>query len=436
MYTIASPKELIPAIRAAGFGAVELPPLPSDDIHRDLPTRLADGERVRRFLEAHPVDLVIDFDTSALTLTPHGSAAGSVALTTAALGISYAALFIDPVTAVMNDVPWPDRWALLESRAWIKAVWDTAHAQELRRFGVPNVVRLPMAVVDDDFDTSPPPASPPGDGAVVAFMGHPASSFFRSGAPVLPPQLLPGLIAAAAAADRPGTPFHEVYYEGYGLAEPPHSGDDAAARARKTAEYFAAKFVYNAYLAVKQRDRFAIFLKRHLGDRFELIGDYWEQNYGLPATPRIWDRRALYERIRSVPICLNLLKGNLESGVILRHFEVTAWGGFLLTYPTPELPQFFEVGRECEVFHDERDLLDKIRYYADHRAERLDIAAAGQRRTLREHLYSHRITTLVETLRRGGAAMPAPAPGQAAAGHASRPRLRIHVAGLPEPAAL
>ena len=52
------------------------------------------------------------------------------------------------------------------------------------------------------------------------------------------------------------------------------------------------------------------------------------------------------------------------------------------------------------VFTDERDLLEKIRYYLHHPRERIEIALAGQRRTLSEHLYSHRIGRLVEMLKR------------------------------------
>jgi hypothetical protein len=37
--------------------------------------------------------------------------------------------------------------------------------------------------------------------------------------------------------------------------------DDFEARAAKSLEYFQQKFAYNAYLAVKQRDRFARFLR-------------------------------------------------------------------------------------------------------------------------------------------------------------------------------
>jgi hypothetical protein len=386
--------------REAGLDVYRLP-LASEDFHRPLDDRLRDGQVLRTFLEKHDIELVLDFNTAALSFVPAGSEPGQVVVTTAALGIPHVTCYLDPVTSTMAQVPWEHHWHILESAQWIKWVWESAHAEELIRMGVPNVITMPMAAANDDFDTASPPE--PESGPVVAFMGHPATSWFRSQRPVDPSLLFPGLTAAAVHADMPDMVFHKIYYDLYGFAEPPSSSDEPAKRAEKTKAYFDHKFVYNAYLAIKQRDRFARFLKQRLGDVFELVGDHWDTNYGLPHTPRIWDMRQLHERMRRVPICLNLMKGCLETGLNIRHFEITAYGGFMLTYATSELSSCFEIGRECDVFRNEEELLEKIGYYIAHPAERRQIAAAGQRRTLAEHLYSHRITRLVEMLTAAGA---------------------------------
>ncbi len=397
---IATTSQMIASVRAAGFDGVLLPTLPDEDIHRGMERRLADGAILEPFLRRERVDLLLDVDTSALTLSPLPGRGGEIGLTAEICGVPHVCLYIDPVTSTMNKVPWTQHWAMLERPSWVKAVWEAPHADELIQLGIPQVVRLPMAIADRDFDTSPP--SPCGDGPVVAFMGHPASSWFRSQNPVLPRQLLPGFMAAAVNADAPGTPFHQVYHDLYRFGQPVTAADPPDARARKSADYFNAKFVYNAWLAVRQRDRFAIFLSKHLGDRFELIGDFWDKDHGLVQKPTIRNYDELYRRMREVPICLNLVKGCLEAGLNLRHFEVTAVGGFLLTYWTPELSECFEVGKECETFRNERELLEKVRYYVAHPEERLAIAAAGQRRTLRDHLYSRRIRQLVDMLRQRG----------------------------------
>lgn len=394
---LATTGQLERSAREAGFDVFRLPDLPTLDFHRPLGQRLRDGAVFRPFLEKNDIELVLDFNTEALTLVPAADHPDRVALTTASLGIPYVACYLDPITSVMNEVSWSDQWQLLEERSWIKWIWETAHAEELTKLGVTNVLTLPMAASNDDFDTSP--LSDPDPGPVVAFMGHPASSWFRSNQTIASGQLLAGLTAAAVHADMPDLPFHKIYFDLYGFASPPSAHEDPQTRAAKALEYYRQKFVYNAYLAIKQRDRFARFLKHKLGDSFELIGDHWGRDCGLAHTPRIWDMKLLHERMRRVPICLNLMKGNLETGLNVRHFEITAYGGFMLTYETPELSSCFEIGRECDVFHDEAELLEKIGYYLEHSSQRREIAAAGQRRTLSEHLYSHRILKVVERLR-------------------------------------
>lgn len=396
---IATTESLARSAREAGFDTYVLPPLPSLDFHRPLAQRLNDGEIHRPFLEKHDIELVLDFNTSALTFVQAGAQPNQVSLTTSALGIPHVACYLDPVTSTMSQVPWADHWHVLESAQWIKWIWERAHADELTRLGIPNVFMLPMAATNDDFDTSPPEIV---DGPVIAFMGHPASTWFRSEQPVAPSRLFAGLTAAAVHADFGGVPFHKTYFDLYGFGKAPAPQDDAATRAKKSREYFDEKFVFNAYLAVKQRDRFVRFLKEKLGDAFEIVGDHWETVYGLPHTPRIWDMKLLHKRMRQVPICLNLMKGCLETGLNIRHFEITAHGGFMLTYASAELGECFEIGKECDVFHHEAELLEKIHHYLAHPEERKAIAAAGQRRTLSQHLYSHRITKVVEILRNSG----------------------------------
>lgn len=397
---VATTSQLARSVREAGYQAFLLPGEDSLDIHRPLPERLAVGPAHRKFLEDNQIDLVLDFDTAALTFVPNDAGDG-VQITAAAMGIPYVACYLDPVTATMGKVAWQEHWHILESNSWIKWIWEEAHSEELRKLGIPNVITLPMAATNDDFDLSP--LSSVNDGPVAAFMGHPATSWFLSNQQVASSQLLTGLTAAAVRADMPDLPFHRIFYDLYEFGTPPNSSDTAVQRAAKASDYFNQKFMYNAYLAVKQRDRFARFLKLKLKDAFELVGDHWQTHYGLPHTPRIWDMKLLHRRMREVPICLNLMKGNLETGLNIRHFEITAYGGFMLTYWTPELATCFEIGVECDAFRDELELLEKIHYYLENPARRRDIARAGQRRTLRDHLYSHRITALVGILQRHGA---------------------------------
>ena len=141
-----------------------------------------------------------------------------------------------------------------------------------------------------------------------------------------------------------------------------------------------------------------IHLKRQLGDTFRLIGRGWDTTYGLGTEPPIPGVDAYFEHFRRSAINISLISGNAETGINMRHYEITAAGGFLMCYDQPELAEHFAVGKECVVFHNERDLIEKIKYYLARPAERAEIAAAGQRRSLSHHLHSHRLKSLLDMI--------------------------------------
>lgn len=69
----------------------------------------------------------------------------------------------------------------------------------------------------------------------------------------------------------------------------------------------------------------------------------------------------------------------------MRIFEATGSGAFLLTEYYDNLSEYFEIGKEIEVFRDEKELIEKIRYYLAHPKERQEIAKRGQERCLRDY---------------------------------------------------
>jgi spore maturation protein CgeB len=82
----------------------------------------------------------------------------------------------------------------------------------------------------------------------------------------------------------------------------------------------------------------------------------------------------------------------------MRLFETTGVGALLLTEAAPNLADLFEPGREVVAYEGEDDLVEKIEHYLTHDDERLEIAAAGQKRTLSEHTYRRRIAELATML--------------------------------------
>lgn len=78
----------------------------------------------------------------------------------------------------------------------------------------------------------------------------------------------------------------------------------------------------------------------------------------------------------------------------MRLFEATGVGTCLLTDWTPELSELFEPGAEVVTYRSPEEAGEKARYLLEHPRECAAIAAAGQRRTLRDHSFSQRAATL------------------------------------------
>jgi hypothetical protein len=81
-------------------------------------------------------------------------------------------------------------------------------------------------------------------------------------------------------------------------------------------------------------------------------------------------------------------------------FETTGVGSLLLTDHKKNLGDLFEVGKEVIAYENANDCIEKIRYYLDHEDERAAIAANGQKRTLKEHTYFHRMQQLLDILKK------------------------------------
>ena len=92
-----------------------------------------------------------------------------------------------------------------------------------------------------------------------------------------------------------------------------------------------------------------------------------------------------------------------SSGVLrhlhLREFEAPMCGAFYCTGYSEELAEMFEPGKEVLTYHDEGELLDKIKYYLEHEEEGEKIRIAGHQRALKDHTYQRRFEYLFEQLR-------------------------------------
>lgn len=84
--------------------------------------------------------------------------------------------------------------------------------------------------------------------------------------------------------------------------------------------------------------------------------------------------------------------------VRLRDFEVPMSGGFYMVEHMEELEDFYEIGREIVTYRGREDLVEKIRFYLTHDADRERIREAGHQRALRDHTWHKRFQRAFEQM--------------------------------------
>ena len=94
---------------------------------------------------------------------------------------------------------------------------------------------------------------------------------------------------------------------------------------------------------------------------------------------------------------INVAENNANN---MRLFEATGVGSMLLTDRKDNLHELFDIDREVVAYSSKEEAVELVRYYQEHPKVAMQIAKAGQARTLREHTYAHRMQELVPILKR------------------------------------
>lgn len=161
--------------------------------------------------------------------------------------------------------------------------------------------------------------------------------------------------------------------------------------------------------------RYAVtFIGSAYGNRLEWISSLKKRGLAVRCFGHGWEEGAI--PAADIPVIINqsIISLNFgDSGLVMdgtrpvrsrqikaRTFEVPGAGGFLLTEPSDGLSDWYEVGKEIEVYGGIKELEDKIRYYLAHRGERDRIAMGGYRRTISHHTYEIRFRDLFEKAER------------------------------------
>lgn len=139
------------------------------------------------------------------------------------------------------------------------------------------------------------------------------------------------------------------------------------------------------------------------GDRRKIISELAQKGIEVACFGHQWPAGSVaYEQMpiimRDSVISLNFSKG-LYGGanqIKARNFEVPGAGGFLLTEHAPGIEHWYDVGTEIAVWDNIDDLAKKIQYYLENPELRDEMALRAHARTVKEHLYEHRMSALVD----------------------------------------
>ncbi len=99
----------------------------------------------------------------------------------------------------------------------------------------------------------------------------------------------------------------------------------------------------------------------------------------------------------SSKININITEQGLNN-INYRVFEVLASSGFLLTDNMPDLCKNFDVGRELDVFSNEAELIDKIKFYLNNLDIAQTIARNGRKNIVNNHSFKDRTTSILKII--------------------------------------
>ena len=141
-----------------------------------------------------------------------------------------------------------------------------------------------------------------------------------------------------------------------------------------------------------------------LSERFDVALYTRSDTSGLPKVRNMGGANTLTEMpkiFHAGKINLNITMRPIETGLSLRIWDVLGCGGFLISNYQAEIPEYFEIGKDLEIYENTNDLIGKIDYYLHHDAERMEIALNGYEKVAKYHTYEVRLAEMIHILGSG-----------------------------------
>ena len=110
---------------------------------------------------------------------------------------------------------------------------------------------------------------------------------------------------------------------------------------------------------------------------------------------------AMYQILADSKISINIHTDVVVNEVgNMRMFEITGAGACMLIDHGANLPELFEPDKEVVVYKDAHDCIEKISWLMEHDQTCIDIARAGQARTLKEHNLKNQCERIHDIIRK------------------------------------
>lgn len=164
------------------------------------------------------------------------------------------------------------------------------------------------------------------------------------------------------------------------------------------AEHNEQAAMAHLYLGSKVTEQERLRLLKRVSEEFEL-DLYTSSDFSV--LPRA-SYRGIASAATAMPkifhlsrINLNFTSKPIRTGLPLRFWDILGAGGFLLTNYQSEIPEYFEIGKDLEIYASEKELTDKIRYYLEHEEERAEIARNGYEKAKEKYSLEIRICQMM-----------------------------------------
>lgn len=132
-----------------------------------------------------------------------------------------------------------------------------------------------------------------------------------------------------------------------------------------------------------------------------VVGKHWEKLSGSEHAFRA--RRVSVQNVaryynQHIGVLNIKNSGNVVNGLNMRTFDAPACGCVVLNDNMGDLDRCFEIDKEILVYHNPDELNALYERIVADDVWRRDIAVAGERRVMNEHLYTHRLQTIISDL--------------------------------------